>query len=32
MSLLEILRVVGDEEGKIESIPIFKLSVELENG
>ena len=35
MSLLEVLKVVGDdEEGKenISAIPIFRLSVELENG
>lgn len=35
MSLLDLLRVVGDdEEGKenITAIPIFKLSVELEAG
>jgi len=31
MSLLQLLQVIGDEEGKIKPCGIFKLSVELEN-
>lgn len=30
-SLLDLQKVVGTEDGKINAVPIFKLSVELEN-